>query len=79
VVQAIAFQPHSFLLASAAEDGWVCLWHKAKRLAQILDNASDGLSCLAWHPQGRQVAAGTQSGELLIWTKVTRGEGFGRR
>jgi hypothetical protein len=27
VVQAIAFQPGSLLLASAAEDSWVALWH----------------------------------------------------
>lgn len=79
VVQAIAFQPDSFLLASAAEDGLVCLWHKAKRIAQIINDASDGLSCLAWHPQGRQLAAGSGNGELLIWSKANRGEGFGRR
>lgn len=79
VVQAIAFQPNSFLLASAAEDGWLCLWQKGKRLAQIIDDASDGLACLAWHPQGRQVAVGSQNGELLVWLKATRGEGFGRR
>ena len=79
VVQAIAFQPGSCLLASAAEDGWLCLWHKGKHLAQILDHAKSGLSCLAWHPQGRQIAAGSQEGELLIWSKATRGEGFGRR
>ncbi|HCF27158.1 MAG TPA: hypothetical protein DEV81_08125 [Cyanobacteria bacterium UBA11049] len=79
VVQAIAFQPGSFLLASAAEDGWLCLWHKGKQLAQILDDATSGLSCLAWHPQGRQIAAGSQNGELLIWSKTTRAEGFGRR
>jgi WD40 repeat protein len=76
VVQAIAFQPNSVVLASAAEDGWLCLWHKAKRLAQVIDNASDGLSCLAWHPQGRQLAAGSQNGELLVWSKATRGKGF---
>jgi WD40 repeat protein len=79
VVQAIAFQPSTFLLASAAEDGWVCLWHKAKRLAQVLDGAPDGFSCLAWHPAGDKLAAGGQNGELLIWSKTTRGQGFGRR
>lgn len=77
VVQAIAFQPNSFLLASAAADGCVCLWHKAKRLAQVLDGAPDGFSCLAWHPQGQQLAAGGQNGELLVWSKSTRSQGFG--
>lgn len=79
VVQAIAFQPNSFLLASAAEDGWVCLWPQAKRLGQILEGAPGGFSCLAWHPQGQRLAAGGQSGELLIWSQSSRGKGFGRR
>lgn len=79
VVQAIAFQPNTLLLASAADDGWVCLWSKAGRIAQIKDDPTSGLSCLAWHPQGRQLAAGSQKGELLIWSQTTRGQGFGRR
>jgi WD40 repeat protein len=79
MVQAIAFEPNSFLLASAANDGLVCLWHQAKRLAQTLDGAPNGFSCLAWHPQGQQLAAGGQNGELLIWSKMKRGQGFGRR
>jgi WD40 repeat protein len=79
VVQAISFQPSTFLLASAAVDGRVCLWHKAQRLAQVLDGAPDGFSCLAWHPQGQQLAAGGQNGELLVWSKSMRGQGFSHR
>lgn len=79
VVEAIAFQPDSFLLASASVDGCVCLWHKAKRLSQVITGVKDGFSCLAWHPQGQQLAAGGQNGELMIWSKATRGQGFGRR
>lgn len=78
VVQEIAFQPNSFLLASAADDSLVCLWHKAKRLSQILDSAPDsGFSCLAWHPQGQQLAGGGQNGRLLVWSKSMGGQGFG--
>ncbi len=77
VIQALAFQPNSLLLASASEDGWVCLWQKAKKLAQTLPGAPNGFSCLAWHPQGQQLAAGGQGGELLIWSKGMRGQGFG--
>jgi len=40
--------PAPFLLASA-EDGRVCLWHKAKRLAQVLDGAR--WVFLPWHPK----------------------------
>jgi len=78
-VQAIAFQPRTFLLASAADDGRVCLWQKAKQVGQVLEGAPEGFSCLAWHPQGHKLAAGGQNGELLIWSKTSRGQGFGRR
>lgn len=70
VVMAIAFQPGTFLLASAAEDGFVCLWSEATQVAQILDDAASGCSCLAWHPQGHQLTAGTDNGELLIWSQL---------
>ena len=79
VVNAIAFQPGSFLLASAADDGCVGLWQKAKQIAQTLEGADDGFSCVAWHPQGHQLAAGGKNGELVIWSKTTRAQGFGSR
>ncbi|NEQ22576.1 MAG: WD40 repeat domain-containing protein [Microcoleus sp. SIO2G3] len=75
-VQAIAFQPKTLLLASAAEDGWLALWQQG-RLMQSFNDALDGFSCLAWHPQGQQLAAGGCSGELIIWQQA--GQGFGRR
>lgn len=78
-IQAIYFQPNSLSLASASADGWVCVWQKAKRRSQVLNGAPTGFSCLSWHPQGHQLAAGGQNGELLIWSTVTRGQGFGQR
>ncbi|MCU0570298.1 MAG: hypothetical protein MUF49_27455 [Oculatellaceae cyanobacterium Prado106] len=78
VVQGIQFHPQSFLLASAAEDGAVCLWDKAKKLTQILEGHS-GWSSVAWHPQGDYLAAGGQQGELWVWAKEKRGQGFGAR
>jgi WD40 repeat protein len=77
-VRAIAFQPQSTLLASAAEDGWVCLWQKANQAAQILEGAADGFSTLAWSPQGKYLAAGGCGGELLVWGQALAGRGFGR-
>lgn len=77
MVTAIAFQPQSLLFASAAEDGWLCLWHKASRLAQILQGAPAGFSCLAWNPSGGAIAAGGSRGEILVWTETTKGKGFG--
>ena len=67
VVNAIAFQPTTFLLASAAADGQVCLWQEAEQLLQTLEGAEGGFSCLAWHPQGQFLAAGGCGGELLVW------------
>ena len=78
-MQAIAFQPGSLLLASAAEDGWVCLWQRGTRLLQALTGTPQGLSCLTWHPQGNQLAAGGLNGELLVWSQTPRGLGFGKR
>jgi WD40 repeat protein len=71
MVQAIAFQPQSFLLASAASDGCVCLWQDALELVQVLEAAESGLSCLAWHPQGTSLVTGGQGGEIGIWVEAT--------
>ncbi|MBE7382253.1 MAG: hypothetical protein F6J95_012690 [Leptolyngbya sp. SIO1E4] len=76
-VNAIAFQPGSTLLASAAEDGWICLWQKAQRATQILEGASQGFSVLSWSPNGKWLAAGGQQGEWLVWKQSNRGKGFG--
>ena len=70
MVRAIAFQPQSLLLASAAEDGWLCLWHKASRLTEILQGAPAGFSCLAWNPSGKAIAAGGSRGEVLVWQEI---------
>ena len=76
-VQALLFHPHSLLLASAADDGWLCLWTKAKQVGQILEGAMNGFSCLTWSKDGQQLAAGGQNGELIIWSESKRGKGFG--
>ncbi|MEH2416464.1 WD40 repeat domain-containing protein [Nostoc sp.] len=78
VINAIAFAPKSFLLASAAADGWLCLWNKAKEVSQIITGVSGGFSTLAWHPLGKLLAAGGDQGELVVWSQVLRGQGFGR-
>ncbi len=75
-VNAIAFQPGTSLLASASEDGQVCLWQNAKQVMQILEGAPAGFSTVEWHPKGNLLAAGGQNGEWLIWAKSRRGQGF---
>jgi WD40 repeat protein len=76
-IQALEFHPNSLLLASAANDGWLVLWTKAKQVGQILDGGKRGFSCLAWDRDGQQLAAGGQDGELLVWLESKRGKGFG--
>ena len=76
-VNAIAFQPGSILLASAADDGQLCLWTKAQQVAQLLEGAPQGFSNLAWSPNGKWLAAGGQQGEWLVWQQSNRGKGFG--
>jgi WD40 repeat protein len=78
-VRSIGFQPQSWILASAADDGSLALWQRAKTIAQVLTGASNGFSCLAWQPQGKLLAAGGQGGELVVWVEAKRGQGFGRR
>jgi WD40 repeat protein len=77
-VTAIAFQPQSLLLASAAQDGAVALWAEARAIGAILEGAVDGFSRLAWHPQGQFLLAGGVAGEVMIWRQSQRGKGFGR-
>ena len=72
-----AFQPGSLLLASAADDGRLCLWRKATRLGQVLSGGPGGFSCLSWSPEGTALAAGGGQGELLVWSEATTGKGFG--
>ncbi|MEM1427337.1 MAG: WD40 repeat domain-containing protein, partial [Cyanobacteria bacterium P01_H01_bin.130] len=76
-VSAIAFQPNTLLLASAAEDGRLCLWHGGIHLAQTLEHQSTEFSCLAWSPSGKAIAAGGSQGELLLWAEIAPGKGFG--
>lgn len=67
-VCAIDFYPDTFLLASAAEDGRICLWHDAEQLTQTIASSREGISCLAWQPQGQFLASGGFNGELRFWT-----------
>ncbi|BAY86556.1 WD-40 repeat-containing protein [Calothrix parasitica NIES-267] len=67
IIQAINFAPQSFLLASAASDGWLCLWQNAQEVSQIITGVKDGFTCMDWHPQGHKIAAGGDNGELLVW------------
>jgi WD40 repeat protein len=75
-VRALNFQPATELLASAAADQAANLWSRGKNLAQILQGAEGGFTCLAWDPKGERLAAGGGQGELLLWAQTPLG--FGR-
>ena len=85
LVRAIAFQPQSLFLASAAEDGCLYLWNKGSRLVQMLQDVTAGFSCLAWDESGgafakgmtQPIAAGDSHGNVLVWVKALAGKGFG--
>jgi len=64
----VAFQPQTCLLASLSDRGWILLWQAAVEPVQILEGATEGFSCMAWHPTGEYLAAGGQRGEVLVWT-----------
>jgi WD40 repeat protein len=76
-IQALEFHSNSLLLASAGDDGCLCLWTKAKQVGQILKGVRGGFSCLAWSKDGQRLAAGGQDGELIVWSESKRGKGFG--
>jgi WD40 repeat protein len=78
VIQAIAFQPNSSLLASVGEDDRLTLW-RGKQLLQTINGAGNGFSTLAWEPSGERLATGGQGGELTIWAPTSRGRGFQSR
>ncbi|MEM7066082.1 MAG: WD40 repeat domain-containing protein [Cyanobacteria bacterium P01_B01_bin.77] len=75
-VAAISFHPTTRLLASAGQDGQLCLWQNAKSLQQTLKGVASGFSAIAWHPQGMYLAAGGDQGEIIIWKPTNRGQGF---
>ena len=75
-IKAIAFSTNSSLLATTGNDGNISLW-QGNKLIKSLKGTSNGLSCLAWHPTGKYLAAGGQNGELFIYQESVSGKGFG--
>jgi WD40 repeat protein len=76
-VNLVMFQPKTFLLASAGEDGMVSLWQGADEWQQTLDSSSSEITCLQWHPQLCKLAVGNAQGDLIVWNKFMKPTGFG--
>lgn len=76
-VNAIAFQPQTTRLASAGEDGCVCIWDGDKAPAKVL-KFGQGCSTLAWHPSGQQLAIAGTYGAVGVWgLHMRQKKGFG--
>jgi WD40 repeat protein len=76
-VNAIAFQPTSFLLAAAGQDGVVSLWDQGKTLSTTLKFPQGGCSALAWHPTGELLAVSGSTGIVMTWHLGQSKKGFG--
>ncbi|MBF2097973.1 MAG: WD40 repeat domain-containing protein [Gloeomargaritaceae cyanobacterium C42_A2020_066] len=76
-VQALGFQPGTLMLATAGREGRLCMWSDSYRRVQTLEQ-DQPLTTLAWQPQGKLLAAGTETGIVLLWQPSQRGRGFGR-
>ena len=72
-VWGLAWSPASnpLLLASASQDGSVRLWDAESR-AQTAALETGRAMCVAWSPDGKQLAVGTYSGEVQVWDASAR-------
>ena len=76
-VAAMAFHPQSLRLASVGKDGWLHFWHRGQKLLQSFSPTLDGFSTLSWHPHGHHLVAGSEAGEVFLWSQTQSGRGFG--
>jgi len=71
LLSAVAFQHRGSILATAGLDGLVVLWRPAKNrkpIAQV--DVGSGVSQLAWSPDDRHIAVGTETGHVEVRTLI---------
>ena len=66
-VSALHYQPQGDWLASGSRDGSLAVWSPTQRQTLITaGKLSDGISQLEWAPEGRQLAAASETGEIQL-------------
>jgi WD40 repeat protein len=67
-ITGLAFQHAGPLLASACGDGLLMLWHPGKyKKAMAKVEADSGITQIAWSPDDRRLAVGTESGTIRVY------------
>jgi WD40 repeat protein len=68
-VTAVAYSSDALRIASASDDGTVCLWDATSgKLWQCLHGSGQGMTSVAFSPNGDVVAAGSLDGSVRIWS-----------
>ncbi len=67
-IQSLKWSRDGQLLASGSRDGSVRIWDVATGKQQNILRSFHGATCIAWHPNGLQVAVGTWSGVIHLRT-----------
>jgi WD40 repeat protein/serine/threonine protein kinase len=80
-VRTIAFSSDTGLLACAGDSRLVTLWNlKRQTVEQTLDDFSDRVTAVAFHPDGRRLAVACQDQTVVLWDwKANGGKTLARR
>jgi WD40 repeat protein len=71
----LAFQHRGPLLASAGLDGRVVLWHPGQHKQPVAQGMIEtGIARLAWSPDDRRLAAGSDDGTVIVYTVGSLGK-----